>query len=169
MKNNRTKVFVLALLVSFTSPLQVNQKSYASDVLNPDMIDEIVDGKNEFTKLAMKQDKQNSKSSAENIQITEGNKEKDLDSEQAEIEEASKKASDTENDGDTDDDGGHSFKSMLAEKKQLTQEVRNANITEQDMSFMDEFSQAMTENGTKKAEGYQPSDKEISQDLNKAH
>jgi hypothetical protein len=58
---------------------------------------------------------------------------------------------------------------MLAEKKQLTQEVRNANITEQDMSFMDEFSQAMTENGTKKAEGYQPSDKEISQDLNKAH
>ena len=124
MKNNRTKVFVLALLVSFTSPLQVNQKSYASDVLNPDTIDEIVDGKNEFTKLAMKEkkteDKQNSRPSQENVQINEGTKGKDLDSEQAEIEEASKKASDTDNDGDTDDDGGHSFKSMLAEKKQLT-------------------------------------------------
>ena len=139
MKHNRTKVLVLALLVSFTSPLQVNQKSYASDVLNPDTIDEIVDGKNEFTKLAMKEkkieDKQNSKPSVENIQINEGSKEKDLDSEQAEIEEASKKKDD-----DSDEDGGTSFKSMLAEKKQLTQEVRNANITEQDVSFMDEFS-----------------------------
>ena len=159
MKNNRTKVLVLALLFSFTTSLQVNQKSYASDVLNPDTIDEIVDGKNEFTKLAMKEkkieDKKNSKPSVEDVQINEGSKDKDLDSEQAEIEEASKKS-------DEDDDGGTSFKSMLAEKKQLTQEVRKANITEQDVSFMDEFSQAMTENSTKKADAYQPSDKEIS-------
>jgi hypothetical protein len=34
---------------------------------------------------------------------------------------------------------------------------------------MDEFSQAMTENSTKKAEGYQPSDNEIKQDLDRAH
>ena len=94
------------------------------------------------------EDKRNSKPSIENVQINEGTKDKDLDSEQAEIEEASKKTD------DSDEDGGTSFKSMLAEKKQLTQEVKAANITEQDVSFMDEFSQAMTENSTKKADGY---------------
>jgi hypothetical protein len=33
---------------------------------------------------------------------------------------------------------------MLAEKKQLTAEVRSAGISHQDESFMDEFSEAMT-------------------------
>ena len=35
---------------------------------------------------------------------------------------------------------------MLAEKKQLTQEVRKAGITSKDESFMDDFSEAMVQN-----------------------
>ena len=64
----------------------------------------------------------------------------DLDREQTEIEEAS------DSKADSDEDGGVSYQSMLAEKKQLTQEVRKAGITSKDESFMDDFSEAMVQN-----------------------
>lgn len=95
------------------------------DVLNPDVLDEIAETKNEFTHMAIKEHKE--EQPIENVAVSQEIDQKD--------------SGDQIND---ELDESASYQSLLEKKKDLTSEIRSAGITNQDQDFMDSFSEAMT-------------------------
>ena len=88
-----------------------------------DILDDIAQGHNEFTHMAVKESKQ--EEPIENIGIT-----SDLKGEHI---------------SDELDDGSSSYTTLMEKKNELTSDIRKAGISGQDQEFMDSFSEALTD------------------------
>lgn len=106
----RNKSIICLLLLEQSTAIKQVSTSEHQDILNPDVLDEIANEKNEFTHMALKEHKK--EEPIENIGVSE---------------EMNILGSDHIN--DELDDGASSYQSLMEKKNELTSEIRSAGIT----------------------------------------